>query len=115
MSWQPEIDELRRRERLALAMGGPEKIQRQRDAGRLTVRERIDLLVDPGSFHETGAISGRACSHSTPMTLTHSDRTTSTVPRPCMVGHRSAPRQFAVSSPAQAINSCIKSPRPADS
>ena len=60
MSWQPEIDELRRRERLALAMGGPEKIQRQRDAGRLTVRERIDLLVDPGSFHETGAISGRA-------------------------------------------------------
>ncbi len=60
MSWQPEIDELRRRERLAQAMGGPDKIQRQRDAGRLTVRERIDLLVDPGSFHETGAISGRA-------------------------------------------------------
>ena len=60
MSWQPEIDELRRREGLAQAMGGPEKIQRQRDAGRMTVRERIDLLLDPGSFHEIGAISGRA-------------------------------------------------------
>ena len=60
MSWQPEIDELRRREALAQRMGGPDKIKRQRDAGRLPVRERIDALLDPASFHEIGAISGRA-------------------------------------------------------
>jgi len=39
-------------------MGGVEKVKRQRDQGRLTVRERIDKLVDADSFHEIGAISG---------------------------------------------------------
>jgi len=39
-------------------MGGVEKVKRQRDQGRLTVRERIDKLVDANSFHEVGAISG---------------------------------------------------------
>ena len=60
MSWQSEIDELRRRERLAAEMGGPEKVARHRNAGKLTVRERIDALIDPDSFHETGAIAGKA-------------------------------------------------------
>ncbi len=60
MSWQPEIDELRRREALARRMGGADKIKRQHDAGRLTVRERLERLLDAGSFHELGAISGRA-------------------------------------------------------
>ncbi|MEM7015810.1 MAG: carboxyl transferase domain-containing protein [Pseudomonadota bacterium] len=58
-SWQYEVDELHRREAMTAEMGGPEKIQRQRDAGRMTVRERIDALLDPGTFHELGAISGR--------------------------------------------------------
>src|SRR5438067_46798 len=60
MTWQPELDELRQRERLAEAMGGPDKVKRQHDGGRLTVRERIDRLVDRGSFHEIGAIAGKA-------------------------------------------------------
>ena len=60
MSWQPEIDELRRREALARRMGGPDKIKRQHDGGKLTVRERIERLLDPGSFHEIGAIAGKA-------------------------------------------------------
>ena len=38
MSWQPEIDELRKREALAKKMGGPEKVKRQHDGGKLTVR-----------------------------------------------------------------------------
>jgi acetyl-CoA carboxylase carboxyltransferase component len=59
MSWEPEIEELRRREAFAREMGGPEKVKRQRDAGKLNVRERINRLVDPGSFHEIGAIAGR--------------------------------------------------------
>ena len=60
MGWEPEIEELRRREELARQMGGAERVERQRAAGRLTVRERIDRLVDPESFHETGALAGRA-------------------------------------------------------
>lgn len=39
-------------------MGGAEKVRRQHDAGRLTVRERIDGLLDAGSFHEIGGIAG---------------------------------------------------------
>src|SRR5258708_25870573 len=60
MSWQPEICDLRRREELAHRMGGPDKIKRQHDGGKLTVRERIERLLDPGSFHEIGAIAGKA-------------------------------------------------------
>ncbi len=59
MSWKPEVDELRRREELGRQMGGEERVARQHGAGRLTVRERIELLSDPGSFHETGALAGR--------------------------------------------------------
>src|SRR6266700_1091116 len=60
MGWQPELEELRERERLARELGGADKIERQHQGGRLTVRERIDGLADPGSFHEVGAIAGRA-------------------------------------------------------
>lgn len=60
MSWQPEIDEIRRREELAREMGGAANVERQHAAGRLTVRERIDRLLDPGTFHEAGALAGQA-------------------------------------------------------
>jgi acetyl-CoA carboxylase carboxyltransferase component len=60
MSWESELEELRRREALARQMGGADKVKRQHDGGRLTVRERIDALVDAGSFHEVGALSGHA-------------------------------------------------------
>lgn len=60
MSWEPEIEELRRREALAKRMGGEEKVARHRNQGKLTVRERVDALVDSGSFHEVGAIAGKA-------------------------------------------------------
>jgi acetyl-CoA carboxylase carboxyltransferase component len=60
MNWKPELEELRRREALAREMGGADKVKRQHDGGRLTVRERIDALVDAGSFHEVGAIAGSA-------------------------------------------------------
>ncbi|HUJ87097.1 MAG TPA: carboxyl transferase domain-containing protein, partial [Burkholderiales bacterium] len=60
MSWQDEIDELRRREELARRMGGADKVKRQHDGGKLTVRERIERLLDAGSFHEIGALTGVA-------------------------------------------------------
>lgn len=40
-------------------MGGADKVRRQHEAGRLTVRERIDRLVDAQTFHEVGAIAGK--------------------------------------------------------
>ena len=60
MDWQSEMDELRRREELAEQLGGPERVKRQHDGGRLTIRERIATLVDAGTFHELGKIAGRA-------------------------------------------------------
>jgi acetyl-CoA carboxylase carboxyltransferase component len=59
VTWDPELDELRRRTELAAAMGGPEKVDRQHAAGRLTVRERVERVLDPGSFHEVGGLTGR--------------------------------------------------------
>jgi len=72
MSWSDEVAELRRRRRLAEAMGGPEGVARQRGRGKLTARERIDALADPGSFRETmglvgaGAYDGAALAGFTP-------------------------------------------------
>ncbi|HEX4777879.1 MAG TPA: carboxyl transferase domain-containing protein [Acidimicrobiia bacterium] len=60
MTWEPELDELRRREAMVREMGGEEKVARHRAAGKLTVRERIDHLLDAASFHEIGALTGRA-------------------------------------------------------
>ena len=60
MSWQREVDELRRREAMAREMGGPEKVERHTAAGKLTVRERIARLIDADSFREIGAVSGFA-------------------------------------------------------
>jgi acetyl-CoA carboxylase carboxyltransferase component len=57
-SWAPELEELRARQALAARMGGPERVARQHASGRGTVRERIDALVDAGSWEETGSVSG---------------------------------------------------------
>ncbi len=60
MTWQPELDEVRRRQDRAGQMGGAAKVQRQHDAGRLTVRERLAALLDADSFREIGALAGHA-------------------------------------------------------
>ena len=60
MSWKKEIEELKKRERLAEGMGGPEKLKRQKDNKRLNIRERIEKLLDKNSFHEIGKIAGLA-------------------------------------------------------
>ena len=59
MSWQREVDELRHRLELARQMGGPESVARQHSHGKLTVRERIELLADPGSFREFSRLAGQ--------------------------------------------------------
>ena len=62
MPFEDKLEELERRTRHALAMGGEEKVRRRHDQGKLTARERIDRLLDPGTFSEIGmfAHSGRA-------------------------------------------------------
>ncbi len=60
MSWEKEIEELKKRENLAEGMGGKEKLERQKKNKRLNVRERINLLLDKDSFHEIGKIAGKA-------------------------------------------------------
>jgi acetyl-CoA carboxylase carboxyltransferase component len=60
MDWSPEVEELRTRTRLAEGMGGAERVATHRAQGKLTVRERIGRLLDPGSFAETGVLAGQA-------------------------------------------------------
>ncbi|HEY9092435.1 acyl-CoA carboxylase subunit beta [Parasphingorhabdus sp.] len=59
MTWKPEIEELRERQRLAEKMGGEEKVSRQHGRGKLDARARIAGIVDAGSFREIGKIAGR--------------------------------------------------------
>ena len=60
MSWQAEIDALRRRQALVRQMGGEAKLTRHAAQGKLNVRQRVTALLDEGSFREIGSISGRA-------------------------------------------------------
>lgn len=60
MSWEKEVDDLRRREALAEKMGGAEKLARQKERGKLNARERLAALLDEESFREIGKIAGKA-------------------------------------------------------
>src|SRR4051794_38814065 len=60
LSWEPEVEEIKRRTELAKQMGGEANVARHHTNGRLTVRERIERLLDSNSFHEVGALAGRA-------------------------------------------------------
>lgn len=60
MTWQSDVDEIAQRYAWAEAMGGPDRVARQHARGRLTIRERIATLVDPGSFREVGKLTGSA-------------------------------------------------------
>ncbi|MDZ4339212.1 MAG: acyl-CoA carboxylase subunit beta [candidate division NC10 bacterium] len=61
MSIEDKLKELRRRKEAALAGGGAERIERQHQAGKLTARERINLLLDPGSFTEMDMLVVHRC------------------------------------------------------
>ena len=60
MSWKTEVDELNRQRQMAQEMGGTDSVAFHHGRNKLTVRERIDLLQDPNSFQEIGAIAGTA-------------------------------------------------------
>ena len=56
--WEVEVADLQHRRQLMLQQGGKDGIERQHKQGRKTLRERIDLLVEPGSFDELGRVAG---------------------------------------------------------
>ena len=57
MSLEDQLDHLSKiKERAALG-GGQDRIDRQHSAGRMTARERIKMLVDPGNFEEFDALA----------------------------------------------------------
>ena len=57
------IREFERRRKQALEGGGVERIEKQHQAGKLTARERLDILLDEGSLEETDAFVEHDCTH----------------------------------------------------
>jgi acetyl-CoA carboxylase carboxyltransferase component len=58
--WGVELAELEQRRVLARQMGGSDALAKHKGRGRLNARERIDAMLDPGSFRELGQITGKA-------------------------------------------------------
>ena len=58
MSWETEVDGIHQRRALAKEMGGAAGIARQHAKGVSTIRERIDGVLDPGTFREHGEGAG---------------------------------------------------------
>jgi acetyl-CoA carboxylase carboxyltransferase component len=56
-AWGPLVDDLRHRRRQALEMGGDKAVERQRSLGKLTVRERLELLIDRDTWVEYGLLA----------------------------------------------------------
>ena len=56
--WSHEIEELKRRKEIAYQLGGEKNIAKQHAHNKMTVRERIALLCDRGTFCERGVLAG---------------------------------------------------------
>ncbi|MCK8642596.1 acyl-CoA carboxylase subunit beta [Mycobacterium colombiense] len=56
--WGETLDDLKRRRQHARAMGGPERLDKHHNKGKLDARARIEYLLDPGSFRELGTLVG---------------------------------------------------------
>ena len=61
MDPEEKLTELESRNRAAEAGGGPERTARQHQAGKMSARERIDLLLDEGSFSELDKLVIHSC------------------------------------------------------
>jgi acetyl-CoA carboxylase carboxyltransferase component len=60
MAWEHEIEEIHRKRTIAKEQGGAESVARHHARGRLTIRERIDGVLDGSSFREIGPGAGGA-------------------------------------------------------
>ena len=60
MNWAEHVKQIYKRRELASRQGGPEAIEKHHQRGKLTIRERIEGLLDPASFREHGQMAGAA-------------------------------------------------------
>ena len=63
MNWKKETNEIKIRKRLAKQQGGQQAVDLQHAKGRLTIRERLERLLDKNSFEEQGEITGSSDSN----------------------------------------------------
>ena len=63
MSTQAKIEKMRTRAAKILAAGGPDRVEKQHKSGKLTARERIEVLLDPGSFVELDRFVAHRCTN----------------------------------------------------
>ncbi|MGB9868257.1 MAG: carboxyl transferase domain-containing protein, partial [Bacillota bacterium] len=61
MAIEEKLLELRERRKRVELGGGEKRIAKQHESGKLTARERIELLLDPGTFHEVGGFVRHRC------------------------------------------------------
>ncbi|MCK4774708.1 MAG: methylmalonyl-CoA carboxyltransferase, partial [Candidatus Krumholzibacteria bacterium] len=60
-SSEDKLKELQSRREAVMLGGGEKRIKKIHDSGRLTARERINLLLDPGTFQEMGVFVAHRC------------------------------------------------------
>ena len=63
MALEDKLLELKEKRARLQEGGGKEKLEKQRASGKLTARERLEKLVDPGSFQEVGLFAQHRCTH----------------------------------------------------
>ena len=85
--WDKTLDDLDRRRQRTWGMGGPERLAKHRDKGKLDARARVERLLDKGSFSELGTlvggevaadgiVAGSGCIHGRPVMVGAEDFTT---------------------------------------
>ena len=105
---QDKIEDLARRREEAFNAGSPRAVERQHEKGKLLARERIEYLLDPGSFHELDLLARHRARRSRPRGAAVHRR------RDHRLGHRRRPqgvRVLARTSPSSAARSARCSPR----
>ena len=60
-TWDQRLGELKSKESEARRGGGEDRLQKQRDMGKMTARERIDYILDPDSFVELNMLVEHQC------------------------------------------------------
>jgi len=61
MKLEQKLEELKKRDRLAEEGGGPQRREKQLKEGKMSARERIEFLLDEGTFEETDKLVTHRC------------------------------------------------------
>src|SRR5689334_25427426 len=61
MNLEQKLEELKKRDHMAEEGGGPKRRERQYKEGKMSARERIEFLLDEGTFEETDKLVTHRC------------------------------------------------------